>query len=150
MQRNYLFRGKRKDNDEWVYGFFICTPHVLFHDSKSFIVEVVGIESGEPISEWHEVISDTVGQLMPIKDADGLVLFEGDIVSGLRTLDDFTGIMGNIKQLFYRMVEYANTETKSVIDLPHDISYSERSPENHIRWILAGNKFDNPELLQSL
>lgn len=150
MQREYLFRGKRKDNHEWVYGFFICTPHVPFHNSKSFIVEVIGIESGEPISEWHEVISDTVGQLMPIKDFDGNHLFEGDIVSGVRTLDNFTGLMIYPKRTEYRVVEYLNTPTSSAIHLPLDISYSERIAENNIHWVLAGSKWDNPELLQSL
>jgi hypothetical protein len=142
MQREYLFRGKRRDNDEWVLGDLIQSENP---DAK-WILPI----SEPDLTNTIEVIPETVGRLMPIKDADGLVLFEGDIVSGLRTLDDFTGIMGNRKKIYYRMVEYANTETKSIIDLPYDISYSERSPENHIRWTLAGNKYDNPELLQSL
>lgn len=99
----------------------------------------------------YSVMPETIGQLMPIKDAHGAVLFYGDIVSGVRTPDNFhPGEIITSKRTEYRLVEYSNNNIMTKFELPKDISYSERSPENNIQWVLAGNKWDNPELLQSL
>lgn len=139
-----LFRGKRKDNMEWISGDLIQSCNT----SSAYILPI----SESDLTNIIEIIPETIGQLMPIKDTDGLLLFEGDIVSGLRTPDNFNSKF--VKQFpqrtEYRLVGYSNCEAKSVFELPTNISYSERSPEYTIRWRLAGNKWDNPELIQSL
>lgn len=140
--RDIVFRGKLIDGSDWVIGYLIIDK-----DGTNWIVNNHGASY-----TWDEVIPETVGQLMPIKDANGVSLFEGDIVSGNRTPDNFhpASIVQFPKRIDYKLVEYSNTETISTFNLPKDISYSERILENNIHWILAGNKFDNPELLQSL
>ena len=88
-QRNILFRGKRLDNGEWVYGgyfkhdtvktcFSTDDPH-----TKHFIICDGFCDWGmEPNLEWFEVDPNTVCQFIDKDDKHGNHIFEGDIVKG--------------------------------------------------------------------
>lgn len=73
-RREVIFRGKRKDTGEWVYG------NLLSGEGKSFIGIIVKGEDGKYISELVEVVHTTVGQHLGLKDVEGKHIFEGDIV----------------------------------------------------------------------
>ena len=68
--REIKFKGKRKDNGEWVYG------HYIVCDYKTFIVDKEccsstydnGRSVGIDYDELIEVISETVGQFTGLKD----------------------------------------------------------------------------------
>jgi len=80
--REIKFKGKRKDNGEWVYG------HYIVCDYKTFIVDKEccsstydnGRSVGIDYDELIEVISETVGQFTGLKDKNGTDLdwWEGD------------------------------------------------------------------------
>jgi len=72
--RKILFRGKRIDNGEWVYGCFIHTgvdaPAIVFCDG-----------------EQEVIIPETIGQFTGIEDSEGVKVFEGDTANIRSKLD---------------------------------------------------------------
>lgn len=81
--REFLFRGKRVDNGEWVYGQYIkaCEHWHRFGKHEDWITRGA-IQNGGIINLWGRcaVIPETVGQYTGFKDDQDVRIFEGDIV----------------------------------------------------------------------
>lgn len=88
--REILFRGKRTDNGEWVYGYYVCKKRPYFKDKgvnlEHFICRNLEIENGDckqfvdTIMTVHLVDSETIGQYIGETDTNGRKIFDGDIV----------------------------------------------------------------------
>ena len=74
MNRRIKYKGKRIDNGEWVYGYFIKLPQPLTAFLKDYIVE-----SG--YQDFILVEPETVCQFTGVYDKDGEEIYEGDELS---------------------------------------------------------------------
>ena len=75
VNNKYLFaRGKRKDNNKWIYGLYTFQRKFDFegvHD-KYLIIDLRG--------KLHEVIPETIGRYTGRTDKNNRLIFEGDMV----------------------------------------------------------------------
>ena len=124
--REFLLRGKRTDNGEWVKGYLYIT-HIGAHEIGSYDAEI-NIER-----VTFDVIPETVGQYTGLTDKNGKRIFEGDIVSLVKH-------DGLIYKVVYVPCRYELVNSKGVNCFVLDIYKSENIE-------VIGNIHDNPELL---
>lgn len=138
--REILFRGKRKDNGEWVYGDLVHWWGR--HNTKPDIQIYNNVQR-------FNVIPETVGQFTALTDKSGKKIFEGDILKIAR-LSDSTGNYYYPPHPFFAnvVVEWdmcawtwaAICEKKMYISFPEAWC--------HFECEVIGNTHDNPELLE--
>lgn len=155
--REILFRGKRLDNGDWVYGNFVMDATELLQREREAKDPVLldGFIRRYDFSaqriETHEVERETVGQYTGLKDKNGKRIFEGDVF--LDDSDELVGAVifsGGCFRLEWRGIAGAWTESGfDECGGYHKIVECESVDF----WLLhemeiAGNIHDNPELLE--
>lgn len=135
--REILFRGKRKDNGEWVQGFYaIQSNHACFQSAlkhTSFILKDEFMDWGLGGLAEYEVIPETVGQYTGLTDKNGEKIFEGDIIAkGFERYE----IKWNAEQMRWGI--YSDN---------YEVAGFTKFSEPYFEVI--GNIYDNPELLRS-
>lgn len=130
MENRYLFRGKRIDNGEWVEGFLMDEDYINmpFNDNE------VGGRFDDPV----EINESTLCQCTGLKDKNGNLIWESDILSGY--LDENYPEDETRKHILWHENGWRTKESGSIDYEPLDDFDSEN-------FEVIGNKFDNPELL---
>lgn len=152
--REILFRGKRKDNGEWIEGDFISS--VAYAD-RAWITESKTLFDRE-ICEIgvREVGPATVGQYTGLTDKNGVKIFEGDIVSAknsicfetYRFLVEF-GVCGGVENVKHSVGFpcFFFKEVTGIIPSEHMMRKDPVYFMNAYKCEVIGNIHDNPELL---
>lgn len=154
MENRYLFRAKRIDNGEWVTGNLIQNP--FFKGVRSWIsseqedkTRLRSISRTQALWNSIEVDSSTICQCTGLKDKNGKLIWENDIVKCVDENNDieFTAIIefGNPNGLYswgYQLQHIKGDEPNLDILLWVDME------EAGATCKVIGNKFDNPELLE--
>jgi uncharacterized phage protein (TIGR01671 family) len=129
--REILFRGKQKNNGEWVYGGFtldaIDKPRIT-------------VKSGDGLL-FLEVIPETVGQYTGLVDVNAVRIFDGDIV------EFYDSFMSKHKSVIEWRGEYY-----PAFDIDYEVfecanSIAELLNDSDANVTVIGNIHDKTELL---
>jgi uncharacterized phage protein (TIGR01671 family) len=79
----YKFRGKRIDNGEWVIGDLVAVNFIASNNNGEFYSgDGVDYKDGSVWCEgnFYEVIPETVGMFIGIKNKNGKDVYKGDVI----------------------------------------------------------------------
>ena len=129
--REILFRGKRLDNGDWVYGYYVHIGPVSCQ--RAYIIP-------EYASSLYvnEVDPSTVGQYTGLKDKNGKRIFEGDVAKVLQGKDKDIAYVGFENGAFMLYPKTGNIYERTL----WEYWYNDWDVE------VIGNIHDNPELLE--
>lgn len=154
MNREILFKAKRRDNGEWVEGSLINTKkgvaYIIRSKSKAFIPKGKNIICS---AECYEIDPDTICQFTGLTDKNGKRIWENDI---LRYSYDYDGspFLKDGEEMKYRVGAVFWSEWRGSWAVcgrgnkkctNNDVFKYNRNPN---RTEVIGNIFDNPELLE--
>lgn len=130
--REFLFRGKRVDNGEWVEGDKIIEPYGV----------VIQYYKNNQRTK-ATVIPETVGQYIDLTDKNGTKIFEGDIVD----VDGKNGLVryGDFIPKLYTQSVFRSSPIKGFY--VETIDGEQLVIPSKVRTNVIGNIFDNPDLV---
>ena len=139
MEDRYLFKAKRVDNGEWVLGvLFDGENHCIIGQEIKFIP----YQTNECKIVGYEVDRNTICQCTGLKDKNGNLIWENDIVtywdtysteSGLAESDCNGQVVWDDETISFQVTNRLSAESYEVLD----------------ECSIIGNIFDNKELLES-
>ena len=159
MEDRYLFKAKRLDNGEWVQGNLIqsCDATdgwesiiIPVKNSNMFTKHIGHCYGNLGFENWYRVNQSTICQCTGLKDKNGKLIWENDVVKDLFS-DTYAPIRYGSYQNCFDSTKaehigfYVDWSGKYTKNYRKDLGY-------FIHMVDAeaiGNIFDNPELLES-
>lgn len=136
MQDRYLFKAKRKDRGEWVFG------GLSYCETGAYFITNMGKDHISYIGFHQEVDPNTICQCTGLKDKNGNLIWENDIVaywdsysteSGLSEADCVGKVVWDDETISFQVTNRLSAESYEVLGDECSV---------------VGNTFDNPELLE--
>ena len=149
--KEILFRGKRKDNGEWIYGVPITDEST---NDVYIITSTAGAylrsEINNMCATGFRAIPETVGRYTGLTDKNGTRIFEGDIIKS-----EQDGMIGVIRFGEYQTTNWGNGECHLGFSIEWYGKYSDLLRRDLGWWVkfgntdinIFGNIHDNPELM---
>ena len=140
MEDRYLFKAKRADNGEWATGSLIT-----FEDgTRKIATSCLEGRADEPILVCaYDVDRDTICQCTGLKDKNGKLIWENDIVTywdtystenGMAEADCIGKVFWDNETMSFVVTNRLSAESYEVLD----------------ECSVIGNIFDNPELIKEI
>ena len=143
MNDRYLYRAKRIDNGEWIVGSLIQAPYLgsirsWISSEQEDKARLREISSNQAVWRAFEVRTDTICQCTGLKDKNGKLIWENDIVKG-KYYDNGKSHrhIGQVKYIY---------EAYKVVGVKQYTGYHAHLDGS---YEVIGNIFDNKELLES-
>ena len=152
MNDRYLYRAKRTDNGEWITGSLIQADYIgtarswisSEQDDKARLRE---ISSNQAVWRAFEVRTDTICQCTGLKDKNGKLIWENDIVHN----GNYFVVKWNLScaRFDFALNNSHNIPVGRWEPMIIDWKNSDfKDYRNNIDFEVIGNIFDNPELLE--
>lgn len=147
MNDRYLFKAKRVDNGEWVQGNLILSNDaedgyraIIIPTNNSNMFTKGGTKGDLGFENWYKVNKDTICRCTGLKDRNGKLIWENDIM--VAHLDeDYPEDETYIKIIWHGNGFYVMERGGK------DITLISKSDQEYFE--VCGNIFDNPQLLES-
>ena len=139
MEDRYLFKGKRLDNGEWVTGSLITCEDGTYKIATRYLDDSANIAI---LICVYDVDRDTICQCTGLKDKNGKLIWENDVVgfwdaysteNGQAEMDCIGKVVWDDETISFQVTNRLSAESYEVLD----------------ECSVIGNIFDNPELLES-
>lgn len=130
MNDRYLYRAKRKSDKRWIYGNLIHTDDGVYIIQNYVPQHLIGN---------YEVDPSTICQCTGLKDKNGKLIWENDILIGF--LDNLYPEYATYTRVLWNNSGFCANENHS-----EDIAPLDEFVQIHFE--VCGNIFDNPELLE--
>ena len=139
MEDRYLFKAKRIDNGEWATGYLITCED----GTCKIATSCLEYKANEQILVCaYDVYRDTICQCTGLKDKNGNLIWENDVVAYWDTYSTENGqaeadcdgkVVWDDETISFQVTNRLSSESYEVLD----------------ECSVIGNIFDNPELLES-
>lgn len=136
------FRGKRKDNGEWVVGVPIPNSFCnVVHMIPILLTDKVAYPPERLHEYLIEILPETLGQSTGLKDKNGVEIFEGDVI-GSQNKDRSNWYVSHHK-IVWHDTGFVGKQicSSSFIGLEH-------WTRGENGYVVIGNIYENPELLE--
>lgn len=136
--REIIFKAKRKDNGEWVEGYYLNVAKIN-HFICTGKIKLNGAVKGILAPEMYEIDPDTLCQYTGLTDKNGEKIWENDIVQAWSEGSNAIGkVIRRVDGLYIMYPAYQKKEFWGL--------YPNKNGKTTVEVI--GNIFDNPELLE--
>ena len=126
-KREILFRGWNKKNKKWLYGYYCVNRGEHFIAPDEFV---------NPLASYEDYVveADSVGQYTGLKDANGVKIFEGDII---------------VDETYPYIIQYHEEYSQFVaVPKPNVTIAFYQQWVNERGFVVIGNVHENKELIE--